>query len=194
MSQSRPELSTKDKILASARQLFVEHGFAATSMGKIAQLADVNHSLIFHYFGSKEKLWVAVKESIAQDARQQSKTLPSTQNSFTEFLHQLITNRIQFYRDNPDIVRMINWQRTEHANQTAINATLSTEAQAWLAAFKHYQRTGDIDPKLKVEFIMMFILSIVSSAALDLYVFIKQEQHLEEYIQFCIQRIKKGLQ
>jgi len=50
-----PEEKTDYKILVSARELFVKHGFSGTSMGKIAMKANVNHSLIFHHFGNKQK-------------------------------------------------------------------------------------------------------------------------------------------
>lgn len=186
------EQTTKQKILLAARQLFVEHGFAGTSMGKIAKLAAVNHSLLFHYFGSKDKLWMAVKQSIARDTKEQSKTLPSTDLPFAAFLEQLMTRSIRFYRDHPDIVRMINWQRLEHSHEPNM-ASWSEEGQAWIDAFKHYQAQGAINSELKPEFIVIYILSIVSSAALDPYIFIKEENEMKAYILFCIERIMQGI-
>src|ERR1700722_14549753 len=118
------EQSTKEKILEAARQLFVEHGFSGTSMGKIAKLAQVNHSLIFHHFGNKEKLWLEVKQSIARDANQRSKMLPEAKTPFKNFLRGLITKSINFYQDNPDIIRMINWQRLESDKDQKIGITI----------------------------------------------------------------------
>lgn len=179
------DATTKSKILTAARQLFVENGFSGTSMGKIAKLAGVNHSLLFHHFGNKEQLWVAVKQSIARDAANKSKTLPFLNLPFKEFLSQLMINNIKFYRDNSDIIRMINWQRLEPAEQS-IGVTLSTESNEWLDAIKHYQHIGDIDKKIKPEFIITLILSIVSSAALDPNVFIKDKKNLNAYVDFCV--------
>ena len=156
------EESTKEKILTAARQLFVKNGFAGTSMGKIAKLAGVNHSLLFHYFGNKENLWSAVKQSIAKDADQQSKMLPDIHLSLKDFLGELIIKSIRFYQNNPDIIRMINWQRLEYNPELKIGVTLSAEAQQWIDAFKHYQKQGAINSKLKPEFVMTLILSIVS--------------------------------
>lgn len=187
------EEPTKHKILTAARQLFVEHGFAGTSMGKIAKLAGVNHSLLFHYFGNKENLWLAVKQSIARDADQKSKMLPDTHLSFKEFLRELIIKSIRFYRDNPDIIRMINWQRLEYDPELKIGVTVSTEVQQWIEAIKYYQKKGDINSKLKPEFIMTLILSIVSSAALDQNVFISNEQNQKNYIAFCVESLIKAL-
>lgn len=181
--------TTKEKILIAARKEFVEHGYSGTSIGKIAKLAEVNHSLVFHHFGNKENLWSAVKQTIAHNADQQSKVLPSIHLDFKNFLHDLITNCISFYRENPDIVRMINWQRLEYTSDQKIGITLSTEMQAWQAAFKHYQQKGDINKKLKIEFIITFILSITSSAALDPNIFIRDPKAEQEYINFCVERL-----
>ncbi len=183
------KISTKEKILFAARALFIEHGFAGTAMNKIAQLAEVNHSLIFHHFGNKEKLWREVKHNIAKDSQQQSKMLPDIKPKFKDFMRELFTKSIHFYQSNPDIVRMINWQRLEYNNDPKIGVTLSPEFQAWISAFKHYQQKGDINAELKTEFIITLILSIISSAALDPNIFIAQNKDKQAYIDFCVERL-----
>jgi AcrR family transcriptional regulator len=187
------ELSTKDKILIAARKLFVAHGFSGTSIGKIAKLAEVNHSLVFHHFGNKEKLWLDVKQSIVLEAKQRRNILPDTALPFPDFLYQVISNSIHFYQNNPDILRMINWQRLELNTEQKIGVTLSAETQAWLSAFKHYQQKGDINNNLKLEFIITLVLSLVSSAGMDQYVFISNTFDKEAYIDFCAQSLRKAL-
>jgi AcrR family transcriptional regulator len=184
---------TRAKILKVARTVFVELGFAGTSMGKIALKANINHSLLFHHFGSKEGLWKAVKQSIVEEAQQLSPTLPELNQTFTAFLKQLISLNIKFYRDNPDIVRMINWQRLEYKNKAEIGITLSSEAKAWLAALQHYQTKGEINRKSNLEFVLTFILSVISSAAMDPNSFITNSADLNAYIDFCVEKICKSL-
>jgi len=85
-----PEEKTDYKILLSARELFVEHGFSGTSMGKIAMKANVNHSLIFHHFGNKQKLWQAVKDNIIEEGKRLYAHVPETKLLFADFLEILI--------------------------------------------------------------------------------------------------------
>ena len=47
---------TRDKILATAEQLFAEQGFANTSLRAITQHAGVNLAAVNYHFGSKEAL------------------------------------------------------------------------------------------------------------------------------------------
>jgi AcrR family transcriptional regulator len=53
---------TRAEILASARNLFAARGFGSTSMRAIAADAGVDPSLVHHYFGSKDDLFVAALE------------------------------------------------------------------------------------------------------------------------------------
>ncbi len=53
---------TRAQILASARTLFAARGFGSTSVRAIAAEARVDPSLVHHYFGSKDDLFVAALE------------------------------------------------------------------------------------------------------------------------------------
>lgn len=185
--------TTKDKILRAARVLFVNHGFAGTSMGNIAKLAQVNHSLIFHHFKNKETLWVAVKQSIVAEANLQTNTLPDLNLPFVDFLNALFLRTVGFYRENPDIQRMISWQRLESAGNHPIGITDSSDMQRWIQAFKHYQAQKIIQDHFKAEWIVTLILSIISSAALDPNTFIAEEQALQDYIDFCVKGVSRIL-
>ena len=53
---------TRQVILDAARTTFAELGFAGASIRKIAAAAGVDAALVHHYFGSKEKLFLATVE------------------------------------------------------------------------------------------------------------------------------------
>ena len=56
-----PEIvDTKSKILDAAEELFMEHGFEATSLRLITTAAGVNLAAVNYHFGSKEELFQAV--------------------------------------------------------------------------------------------------------------------------------------
>ncbi|MGL4996873.1 MAG: TetR/AcrR family transcriptional regulator [Deefgea sp.] len=52
--------SKRAQILCGARAMFMEHGFASTSVEKIAKAAGVSKGTIYNYFASKEILFVAL--------------------------------------------------------------------------------------------------------------------------------------
>ncbi|KAA0084137.1 TetR/AcrR family transcriptional regulator [Mycolicibacterium sp. P9-64] len=50
---------TRDRILASARELFARSGIDKTSIRSIASAAGVDAALVHHYFGTKQQLFIA---------------------------------------------------------------------------------------------------------------------------------------
>ena len=60
--------SRRQRILAAAEAEFAKHGFAGARVARIAEVADVNKQLLFHYFQSKTGLYEAVAESVATRA------------------------------------------------------------------------------------------------------------------------------
>lgn len=53
---------TRDRILASARELFARNGFTHTSIRSVAADACVDAALVHHYFGTKQQLFAAATE------------------------------------------------------------------------------------------------------------------------------------
>jgi TetR/AcrR family transcriptional repressor of nem operon len=59
---SKAQLSTRDRLIDSARFLFWERGFAGTSMAELLAHAEVNSGSFYHFFDSKEALLRSVLE------------------------------------------------------------------------------------------------------------------------------------
>lgn len=180
---------TAEKILKAARCLFVQHGFAGTSIAKIAKSAGVNHSLIFHHFGTKIKLWHAVKRDIVHENDNRACLMPSQDLTFKQFIRELLKNKVEFYQNNPDVVQLLNWQRVEAENQPEIGILHTKEIDNWLKAFQTYQDKGEANKELKPEFYLTIISAVTAAAALDPNVFIQDPKSLAAYLDFCTDRI-----
>jgi len=59
MTNPRSE-ATIERILATARQLFLEHPYADVSVDRIAKATQVTKGGIYHHFDSKEELYLAM--------------------------------------------------------------------------------------------------------------------------------------
>lgn len=57
---------SKDKIIEAAIDLFSARGFKGTSIRDIANAMGMSISNIYHFFGNKEGLWLAILESSAK--------------------------------------------------------------------------------------------------------------------------------
>lgn len=63
---SRIRVKNEEIIIRAASRVFAEHGYAATKTAAIATLAELPKANIYYYFGSKEKLYRAVLESVTE--------------------------------------------------------------------------------------------------------------------------------
>jgi AcrR family transcriptional regulator len=59
---------TRDAVLTAARAAFAERGFDGATIRGIASTAGVDPALVHHYFGSKDKLFLAAIEAPADPA------------------------------------------------------------------------------------------------------------------------------
>lgn len=63
----QPADEKREEIVAAARALFVEGGYDATSMNKLAKEAGVAANTIYWYFGDKDDVLVAVVSAVMAD-------------------------------------------------------------------------------------------------------------------------------
>lgn len=90
------KLSTEEKILNAAREVFTQKGYAATRTRDIAEKAGINLALLNYYFRSKEKLFEQVM--MEQKAALLGRIYPIVSNSATS-LEEKVDLIIETYFD-----------------------------------------------------------------------------------------------
>ena len=68
-TEAAPELEGRWRIMSVAGQLFSVKGFNGTSIRDIARAADMSMSNMYHHFGSKENVLIAIYEEGAEEIR-----------------------------------------------------------------------------------------------------------------------------
>jgi TetR/AcrR family transcriptional regulator, mexJK operon transcriptional repressor len=74
----------REAILDGARRLFLEKGYAGTSMDEVAAVAAVSKVTIYKHFSDKHSLFVAVVTEAIEDAKAGSQTLVDQLGSSTD--------------------------------------------------------------------------------------------------------------
>ena len=62
--RAESQAATRDRIVAAARDLYLERGMAGTSMSAVAAVADVAPNTVRNHFSSQEDLAMAVGDSV----------------------------------------------------------------------------------------------------------------------------------
>src|SRR3546814_1414382 len=68
----RDAAATRARILHAATEEFADKGYDGARVDEIAKQSDVNKNSLYHYFGSKEQLFVAVLRSEEHTSELQS--------------------------------------------------------------------------------------------------------------------------
>ena len=150
---------TRQAILKAAESLFVEQGFAATSMANVAKHAGITKSLIHHHFGSKRELWDAVKAIVMEEYGQQQQRLLTDRKPGLELLEDSIVVYFRFLQRNPNVVRLWTWMSVENDQHCADLSMDLTRAGA--AILREGQLLGQIRDDVRAEFILAQFFSLV---------------------------------
>ena len=63
------QLYEKEQILEACLAVFAEHGYANTTTAMLAEAAGISKALIFHHFGSKKDLYLALVAQCIENGR-----------------------------------------------------------------------------------------------------------------------------
>ncbi|OBK75500.1 TetR/AcrR family transcriptional regulator [Mycobacterium sp. 1274761.0] len=66
-TQAERSAETRDALIAAARTLFAQHGFAGTSLEAIVRTAGLTRGALYHHFADKTELFAAVFEQVEAD-------------------------------------------------------------------------------------------------------------------------------
>lgn len=98
-------------ILESAEKEFSELGFYGARIDKIASESGVNKSLIYKYFGNKEKLYQTVFGIVYNRFTETEKKLLNVVNEdWKSKISQFVEMEFEFCHKNRSYVRMIMWE------------------------------------------------------------------------------------
>ena len=104
--RSRDAARTQAEILNVAIVEFAEHGFHGARVGRITQAANCNSRMIYHYFGSKEALYVAVLDKVFEDIRRQEADLKFDQGDPAEKMNELVEFTYDYFRTNANFRKL----------------------------------------------------------------------------------------
>ncbi len=104
--QRDPE-RTRRAILEAATGEFVSNGFAGASVNEIAARAKVNKRMLYHYFGKKEELYIAVLERTYIALRTAQTQLRLADVPPSEAIETLILFTWNYYIQYPELLSLM---------------------------------------------------------------------------------------
>ena len=100
--------ATRQRILDAALTEFSDKGLAGARIDVIAEAARSNKRMIYYYFESKERLYIAVLEHAYIDMRQHEAALALDALDPPEAIRRLVHFKFDYYDAHPWLVGLLN--------------------------------------------------------------------------------------
>jgi AcrR family transcriptional regulator len=99
--RKRDSERTRQALMKAALKEFALHGFSGARIDRIAEAAKCNMRMLYHYFGNKEGLYVAVLEAAYADLRRKEAALDIDVDKPLEGMLELLRFTYLYFQNNP---------------------------------------------------------------------------------------------
>jgi len=129
--RARDPARTRERIIEAATAEFSRRGLGGARVDAIADAAGVNKRMLYHYFGNKEDLFLAVLERAYEKIRGQEESLRLENLDPVEAMRRLVRFTFRYFVENQYFVALLNSEnlhRARHVRRsrraTSINSPL----------------------------------------------------------------------
>ncbi len=141
--------ATRGRIVGAARAAFADMGYAATTNRVVARGAGVTTGALYHYFGSKLDLYLAVYDDVQVTVEARFATAIEHTATFVERLDALLDAAHELNRDDPALARFLGSVRVDARRDPELAAALRG-GRKWSEFYDGIVdlgvSTGEIDP------------------------------------------------
>ena len=116
--RQRDKDQTIQEILTAARRLFSEKGLHGTSLRDIENASGVSKGLILHHFETKENLYAAVQDLLAEEYTTWMAAQRQSSNDLKELITTAIREALSYTKNNNEFRRISLWSYLEDQEQT----------------------------------------------------------------------------
>lgn len=140
----------KKSALIAAMRLFSESGFDGTSTTQVAEEAGISQATIFKYFHTKQDLLMAIVQPVLENFfptyRDEFFRGIAKQQTLTEIVHFIVTDRYHFIKANEQAVRIIVMEMMTSAEMRMVftKVVTSDDFNFLQELVQFFYRTGEL--------------------------------------------------
>ena len=141
---------TKRRILDTARAAFATRGFEASTNRTLGADAGVTAGALYHYFGSKFDLYLAVYEDVQERVYRRFNEAVDTAATFRDQLETVLDEAHQMNIEDPTLAQFLGSVRVDMRRHPELDVALRETTAARQRFFDRMvavgESTGEIDP------------------------------------------------
>lgn len=104
----RDSKKTAKRILQAATDEFSQKGLGGARVDTIAERAQSNKRMLYHYFGNKDQLFLAVLEQAYTEIRSQENELHLEDLPAEEAVRALVRFTFNYFVEHPEFIQLLN--------------------------------------------------------------------------------------
>jgi AcrR family transcriptional regulator len=159
----RDPVRTKGNLLRAGIELFSQHGFHGVAVDEIVAAAGCNTRMLYHYFGDKEGLYVAVLHAVYQRLETvEMKPLPADATT-ADKIRAMIDRYFHFLASNPAFVNLLLWENLNEGRLLRKHSHLLSKAPVieWLRDILEEGRArGEIQTDADVRHLLILMIGM----------------------------------
>lgn len=113
IKQTRNAAATRERVLNAALAEFGSRGYGGGRIAEISAAAKCNIRMVYHYFGSKEELYIACLEHVYHNIRHEEQQLNLSALEPAEAIRQLVEFTFEHMKNNPHFVHLAGVENTQ---------------------------------------------------------------------------------
>lgn len=120
---------TRQRILTAARGCFAESGYAAASTHMVAARVGLTTGALYHHFGSKRELYLAVFEEVEELMYDRFRAAAASQSSFVAKVEAVLDETVRLHKTDPTLTGFALSVTGDLARQADLQEAIES---AWL--------------------------------------------------------------
>jgi TetR/AcrR family transcriptional regulator len=134
---------TRERILRVAMAEFAGKGYDGGRMDDIALSAGTNKNLLYHYFGSKDGLFLSVLERAYADMRKRQNEMALVGLPPKQAMERLIGFTFDHFVDTPELIGLLNSENLHKARHIAKSSTIRAMYVPLIDTIEQILRQGE---------------------------------------------------
>ncbi|MGB3244103.1 MAG: TetR/AcrR family transcriptional regulator [Sulfitobacter sp.] len=140
--KQRDKVRTRARLLLAARCIFARNGFEGTSMESIAREAGVSKGLIYHYFNSRDALFIEALDAEVAGLRTRQADLELRALEPVQAIRRLTTATFDYFSENPRLISLLNEENRLEGRLIRRSDALTTAYDALIDALDDILQRG----------------------------------------------------
>jgi AcrR family transcriptional regulator len=155
----RDATASRERIVEAASTEFTRRGFAGARVEEIANRAQCNKALVYHYFEDKASLF----KHVLQCKMAHLSALAVHEGDASAFA-ELAGEVFDFYSENPELTRLAMWEALDFGAHNPVPNEEERRARfaERVADVERAQQAGIVDPALDARHLLITLMGIVT--------------------------------